>query len=349
MIDNKTFTNEWIESIVGKNIQEKKLFEKVTHAFYLLEILSENKVDFIFKGGTSLMLLLNEFNRFSTDIDILMSKKYFSSINDILTNLTNTIFYNIDEDVRKPTDIIKKHFKFYYKSIYPSQVDPCVLLDIVFDKIPYENLVQKEIDCSFIKSVEPLRIVKTPSIDEMLGDKLTAFAPTTIGITYKSAKYVEIIKQLYDVSTLIDHCTDIALVKSTYISVSKIQLRNRNLDIDYVLCLNDTLNACKLLLSDGNYGGNEKYYLLLKKGITGFKNYVRDSFQVQSTYALATNVYVFVIKLLYDESPLLEEARPRNTFVGIRYKKIRQLIGLENYSELMKAINIELKSDKMNK
>ncbi len=43
----------------------------------------------------------------------------------------------------------------------------------------------------------------------MLGDKLTAFAPNTIGILYKRpnqffSKHVEIIKQLYDVAKLYD-------------------------------------------------------------------------------------------------------------------------------------------------
>lgn len=66
------FTNEFIEERAGTNIHRKRTYEKVVHAFNLLERLARENIDFIFKGGTSLMLLLNEFNRFSVDIDILM-------------------------------------------------------------------------------------------------------------------------------------------------------------------------------------------------------------------------------------------------------------------------------------
>ena len=49
--------------------------------------------------------------------------------------------------------------------------------------------------------------VQIPSVNCILGDKLTAFAPHTTGIPLNVGKDMEIMKQMYDVSILIDHLT----------------------------------------------------------------------------------------------------------------------------------------------
>lgn len=45
--------------------------------------------------------------------------------------------------------------------------------------------------------------VTVPDIDSILGDKLTAFAPHTSGIPIDVGKNMEIMKQMYDISSLI--------------------------------------------------------------------------------------------------------------------------------------------------
>ena len=57
--------------------------------------------------------------------------------------------------------------------------------------------------------------VKVIDIDDLLGDKLTAFAPNTIGVKYTAKnqfgrpKSTEIIKQLYDCAYLANHYSDL--------------------------------------------------------------------------------------------------------------------------------------------
>lgn len=46
----------------------------------------------------------------------------------------------------------------------------------------YSELVEVKIENPIFMSSEPIVSVKVPSIDALLGDKLTAFAPNTIGI-----------------------------------------------------------------------------------------------------------------------------------------------------------------------
>ena len=52
-----------------------QLLEKTIGALYLLENLVSEGLKFIFKGGTSLVLLLNDLKRFSVDVDIITRRK----------------------------------------------------------------------------------------------------------------------------------------------------------------------------------------------------------------------------------------------------------------------------------
>ena len=76
MITERTFTKDWLIAVnrkLGWNRQEAQLknLEKAIAALYLLESLAGSKLNFIFKGGTSLILLLRKIYRLSVDIDIL--------------------------------------------------------------------------------------------------------------------------------------------------------------------------------------------------------------------------------------------------------------------------------------
>ena len=44
--------------------------------------------------------------------------------------------------------------------------------------------------------------MKIPSVESILGDKLTTLATKTTGISYNSGKELELMKQLYDVDKL---------------------------------------------------------------------------------------------------------------------------------------------------
>jgi hypothetical protein len=68
MIKEKCFTEEWLDTFkkqaAHKRIDEI-ILEKMIYALHLLEQLRANGLAFTFKGGTSLVLLLEDANRFS--------------------------------------------------------------------------------------------------------------------------------------------------------------------------------------------------------------------------------------------------------------------------------------------
>ena len=73
MISQKEISIDWINKVSKENRNaDKILVEKVIRALLLLEGLVKEKLPFVFKGGTALMLHLNSTKRLSIDIDIIL-------------------------------------------------------------------------------------------------------------------------------------------------------------------------------------------------------------------------------------------------------------------------------------
>ena len=211
MILKESFSIEHINGIKEKYpTLDKQLIERTIFALGLLESLAKVKMPFIFKGGTALMLLLEKPFRLSTDIDIIVDPS--CNVEEYLNEVASIFpFLYVDEHVRVgKNEIIKKHYKYYYKSP-TSETEIPILLDILFENNGYETLITKEIQNSFLLTGGDNYRVQLPSIESILGDKLTAFAPHTTGIEFEYVndkgniieKTLEVIKQFLDVSQLI--------------------------------------------------------------------------------------------------------------------------------------------------
>ena len=88
----------------------------------------------------------------------------------------------------------------HYNVAYLSNGDrkESILLDVLYEDAQYEKVETLKVESPFIRlNGEPLT-VRIPSVNDIMGDKLTAFAPNTSGIPYYKKgepKFVEIIKQ----------------------------------------------------------------------------------------------------------------------------------------------------------
>ncbi|XBX04023.1 hypothetical protein QMP26_26315 [Enterocloster clostridioformis] len=98
-------------------------------------------------------------------------------------------------------------------------------------KNPYARVVDCEIKNDLLLTEPEYLLVKTPDINCILGDKLTAFAPHTTGIPLNVKKDMEVMKQMYDVGTLLDEFTDFDLVYGTYFKVAAEEISYRGNDI----------------------------------------------------------------------------------------------------------------------
>ena len=94
------------------------LLDKMIHALSLVEALKTAGLEFIFKGGTSLMLLLNDPQRFSVDIDIITENARGDIENALEKICKNFHFLRFELDKKRSYSgsIPKAHYFIYYRS-----------------------------------------------------------------------------------------------------------------------------------------------------------------------------------------------------------------------------------------
>ncbi|MBI1306429.1 MAG: hypothetical protein GC181_07435 [Bacteroidetes bacterium] len=234
MISKDSLHIDWINKVSLANRKaDKILVEKVIRAFLLLEGLAKWNLDFVFKGGTALMLILDSTKRLSIDIDIILEKEP-KDLENIFKDITESQgFTKFELQERKAeTNIQKAHYKFFYKPVHQSQSEEeSILLDILFEKVGYQQINRIPVDCKFVLNEGDSMLVMVPSKEDILADKLTAFAPNTTGIPYfkgKTSMSMEILKQLYDVGNLMEICENVELIKNTFESFALTELRYRD-------------------------------------------------------------------------------------------------------------------------
>lgn len=278
MIDQKEISTDWINKVSKENRNaDKILVEKVIRALLLLEGLVKEKLPFVFKGGTALMLHLNSTKRLSIDIDVILPTTP-KNLEDILDTVAKEQgFIRKELQHRNTTSQIRKeHYKFFYTPIHKSnKEEEFVLLDILYEEINYERVVKIPIQSTFIPIIgEPL-IVDVPCLEGILGDKLTAFAPNTTGIPYfkkEDSMSMEIMKQLYDIGNLLEVVSDAKIIKSTFYRFAATELRYRNQsDVKEIDVLEDIMQTSLCIVTRGIEGkGNFKELLLGIQRVSGF-------------------------------------------------------------------------------
>jgi hypothetical protein len=334
VISKESFSIEHINSVKVKYpTLDRQLIERTVFALGLLEALAKVNMPFIFKGGTALMLLLQKPFRLSTDIDIIVDPS--CDVEGYLKDAARLYpFLHMDEHVRVGKNgIMKKHYKYYYKSPI-SETEIPVLLDILFEDNGYENIMSKEIQNDFLLTDGENHRVRLPSIESLLGDKLTAFAPHTTGIEFeyvngkgrKVEKTLEAIKQFLDVSQLIDEVNSPESVRKTYDRVVMQEIKYRGLDVTPEECLIDTFEATLSILSRGKLYPGDYPYLI--KGIRKIQNHI-FGFDINGevAYKYAAPVLLFVAQMInrtYDVR-ITEQA----LFVEREYRSINQIRKLD--------------------
>ena len=305
MIHTKSHTIEWITNVrntLGKRI-DPKLIEKVIYALTLLEQLQLHNLNFVFKGGTALLLATETPKRFSIDIDIITeeSEDKIKEVIEMVTQLEMFIRWEEDNDRKHTPDAPLGHFKVFYKSVVDGHEEP-ILLDLLYTPNPYPETREYLINHSWLATSGVNTMVVLPTFEAILGDKLTAFAPKTTGILYSKNRPVEIIKQLYDIGFLFDQLTNLNVVKESYARVVREEIGYRKLHIDVDEVLKDTWNAC-YTLAERDMKSDEFKHLQL--GIKNFTNFIIDRFSIEEAITASSKV-AYLTSLLNKENQEVE-------------------------------------------
>jgi len=274
MINKRCFTRNWIETKQKDIKADPILIEKAIFGFELLLGLVKSGINFVFKGGTSLMLLLPEVKRLSIDLDVI-TEENDDTLVTVFNNITKGgVFKRWEEDKRIVAhEIPKHHFKFIYDSPMEKR-ELYILLDIVQMNSPFPKAVEKTILHDFIEVEEEIK-VKIPTVNGLTADKLTAFAPTTIGIPFGKDKSMEIIKQLYDLGILFEYINDLKEINSTYKKIAKAEASFRKLNLPVKDFLNDSIDVSFLLCQLDFRGSIENSYTReLRDGVKRIKSHI---------------------------------------------------------------------------
>lgn len=338
MLKRENFTEEHIRNLQQSSRRDPVLLERAVYAFGLLEALARVEMPFIFKGGTCLMLLMDSPRRLSTDIDIIVHPE--TDLDDYLKKVSEIFpFRDMEEQKRVgKNNIVKRHFKFTYDS--PINQKPFyILLDVLFEENHYAEVVRKEIRNDLLLTEPKYLSVELPSADCILADKLTAFAPHTTGIPLNVGKDMEVMKQFYDVVSLLEIFTDSSKILPTYQRIAQAEIAYRGINATAQDCLWDTFDAAFSIASRGKIGAKE--YPLYVKGIRDLRGHIyAENYSPEIAAVRAVRVMYLAMCLLTgntykkveDANEMSDKKLMNSELASLKYLR---KVNLEAYSYLI--------------
>lgn len=304
MILPESFSQQWINSHRSNSKFAKinpPIVEKMIYALALLEALVRHKLNFVFKGGTSLVILMPEPKRFSVDIDILTQhtkdelEKTFNNIS------TEGLFiqWEIDAPRSYLGTIPKAHYLFRYNPQL-NLTAGYILLDILFEEHCYPVILSAPIKSTWIVVSDNPFHVQAPSIESILGDKLTAFAPNTTGVLYGKNKSLEIVKQLHDVGHLFDRAGNVEIIANSFSAIVSQEIAYRKLGITANEVLDDIISTALLISQTprNHSPADATKYQEIHKGISQFGSYLMSGkFHLQEAIESAAKAAYIAAKI----------------------------------------------------
>lgn len=196
------------------------------------------------------MLHFQEIRRLSIDIDIVCGAPTVEVDTVVARIGALSPFVRVSPDPRGNRGLPnRRHFKFFFNSVLPGPPEAAyVLLDVVEESAIHHRTESKPISTPFLIPDREIRVI-VPTVESLLGDKLTAFAPNTIGVPLRKPDGTErdamqVAKQLFDVGALFDVARDFEAVRETYDHLQAQEAGYRGQGHTRDACLDDTIRAC---------------------------------------------------------------------------------------------------------
>ncbi|HOJ49602.1 MAG TPA: nucleotidyl transferase AbiEii/AbiGii toxin family protein [Spirochaetota bacterium] len=270
-LDKNVFQKEYFESIKG--LSTPALSELVVYSLELVSLLSYYNLNFRFKGGNSILLLLDKPERFSIDVDIATAEKKEKITEVIEKIVSNSVFKKYEARLPKTKPWLPMiSFNMYFDSYYNNEF---IMLDIILESPSYPG--QKV----YVESKGIYRsnqIVEVPTISGLIGDKLLTIGPSTLGIPLGKNKEGQRLKHIFDISRLSRKECDVKIIKESFIANFEQESRIQQKSISIKEVIEDTILFCDkiLLLEKPDYSNLESntYEYEIAKGFNDFKKHI---------------------------------------------------------------------------
>ncbi len=297
------------------------------HALYLVERLCQLGLSFTFKGGTSLSLITNRLDRLSIDVDVEVHADCTNEdVEAVLRSLVTTgdVFQEWEHNHRRHDVVGSRHYKVYYEQRADHSLvrTELVVLDVVRTSVREQNVEVRVLDHSILEQDGESVHVVMPTVEGLLGDKLTACAAMTVGVPLvlpavpgmedRGNKYLEMVKQLYDVNLLIPLVEDWNAVATAFHRTIEVQREvfGHHYSIEEVV--NDLVD--RALAMFGQLGSEYHSYLITahQQGHRSLSNYLVD----RSAFGYE-DVRMAALRAAYISSCVMNHGNPMTAFSSI--------------------------------
>ena len=113
-------------------------------------------------------------------------------------------------------------------------------------------------------------------------------------------KDLEIIKQMHDVAVLFGYIEDFEVVKQAYLKYADVQIKYRGKPDNYKLCLDDTVEACISILSNGVHFKDSQSYSELRAGIKKIHTHIFGKYTINKAFLHSSKVLYIATMIKYD-------------------------------------------------
>jgi hypothetical protein len=268
--DSRYFSSEHISNVsFGTSVQ---LAEEAIHCLELVAELSAKEFEFQFKGGNSLLLILDTPQRFSIDVDI-AAKTNRERIEQCLDSITEEfgVFTRWEHRPHKTKPWLPLVSYYLYYDSAVGVENASIMLDVQLRRSPYKTSMKK-ISCGDIFDCD--REAELPFAASIIGDKLLTMGPYTLGIPMGKGKAAQRLKHVFDVSRLLDTRPDLEDIRDSFTGCLSHENELQNKVMTAADVELDTLGYCRSVTHHEALPALESVSdPVLKENCTGFSDF----------------------------------------------------------------------------
>jgi hypothetical protein len=180
----ENYDSERVKELVNtRKISSVANLEKAIFALEYVAQLQDMGLDFVFKGGSAVQILLgDQWNRLSVDADICTdsSESELSSVVESIKKRFNGAGFSYAE---RDSDLETKFASYRVSTPSITDISRTILLDVQMIK-PRYFLQSTQLESFFYDSD---MLVQTPTISSILGDKLSVIGQLQLGENWRTA------------------------------------------------------------------------------------------------------------------------------------------------------------------
>lgn len=244
------FEESTLDSLLDKGMASSQpQLERAIHVLEYLAQLRSSGLDPLHKGGSAVQLLLpTGLQRLSVDLDIaLPDREPLEEAMEDISGKFSDDFYTAELHSEAVPGSKFLDYRVKIPTLGAGIAE--MKLDILLHEPSYETQNTALKTFFYDSDVE----VRTPTVESMLGDKLTTLGPSSIGRPLDhSGRGLEYIKHVFDIRNLMEHSKDFKAMRTAHEDCFRFQRDLRSLGTSFTIfdALNDLKYVCRVLTLD---------------------------------------------------------------------------------------------------